>query len=163
MTRFVRVSRLHFRWWLSGLLLAGWLISSCAPPPLPPETTTPSAPPHVTADPAEAARTNDPAFAPQPDRLRPQPSQTSLPPRDVLERRIQGVMTCLEKARQAVVAAEIAGAGIEAVRPSIDALHRAERALREAQSRLISGDHTQAVSPLERAEVECRTVLASGH
>ncbi len=73
------------------------------------------------------------------------------------------VMACLEKARQAVVTAEIGGASFETVRPAIDALSRAEAALREAQSQLLSGDAAQAVSPLERAEAECRTVLARSH
>lgn len=58
--------------------------------------------------------------------------------------------------------AEIAGAGIETVRPAIDALNRGEAALREAQSQLIRGDTAQAALPLERAEAECRMVLARG-
>ncbi|ETW96212.1 MAG: hypothetical protein ETSY2_46835 [Candidatus Entotheonella gemina] len=76
--------------------------------------------------------------------------------REGLERRLQAVVACLEEARLAVVAAEVAGAGIETVRPAIDALNRSELALREAQARLIRGDVVQAASPLDTAEAECR-------
>jgi hypothetical protein len=74
-----------------------------------------------------------------------------------LERRLQAVVTCLEEARQAVVAAEVDGAGIEVVRPAIQALNRSEAALREAQAQLIRGDAAQVASPLDTAEAECHT------
>lgn len=78
------------------------------------------------------------------------------PPRERLERRLQAVVTCLEEARQAVIAAEIAGAGLEAVRPALDALNRSEAALREAQAQLLYGEAARAVSPLDRAAAACR-------
>lgn len=82
--------------------------------------------------------------------------QNVQPPRERLERRLQAVVTCLEEARQAVIAAEVAGAGLEAVRPALDALTRSEAALREAQAQLLRGEAAQAVSPLDRAAAACR-------
>jgi hypothetical protein len=76
--------------------------------------------------------------------------------RERLESRVQAVVTCLEEARQVVVAAEVAGAGIETVRPTIDALKRSEAALRVAQAQLLRGETAQAALPLDTAETECR-------
>lgn len=167
MTRSKEVSRLGSRWWFGWLALASVLILSCAAPSLPPATTESSPPSRdpveTPVETKEAVQTHETDPAPRPDRPAPQGHQTPRLQRDGLERRLEAVVTCLEKARQAVVAAEIAGAGIEAVRPAIDALNRAEVALREAQSHLIRGDDAETVSPLERAESECRTARASGH
>ncbi len=80
-----------------------------------------------------------------------------------LERRLQAVMNCLEAARLRVVAAEVAGAGIEAMRPAIDALARSEAALREAQAQLIHGEADRAAPPLERAEESCRVAREFSH
>jgi phage gp29-like protein len=82
-------------------------------------------------------------------------NQDPRPQREQLEHRLQAVVTCLERARQAVVAAEVAGAGIEVVRPAIDALNRSEVALREAQGQWLRGDVDRVARPLDTAEVEC--------
>lgn len=157
-----RVFWMGSQWWLGWLVLAGSLISGCAAPSALPDTTAPATPPHETAQPAEAVKLNETPTVPPPDRVAPEPKPPPLPTRDELERRILGVVACLEEARHAVFAAEIAGAGIETVRPATDALNRGETALREAQLQLIRGDTAEAVSPLERAEAECRTAHARG-
>jgi len=77
-----------------------------------------------------------------------------------LETRVQAVIRCLETARQAVVAAEVAGAGVEAVQPAVQALQRSEEALRQAQAQLLSGEVDLADAPLDRAEAACRAARA---
>jgi hypothetical protein len=86
--------------------------------------------------------------------------ESPLAQRERLERRLQAVVNCLEEAHQAVVAAEVAGAGIEAVRPVLDALHRSEVALREAQAQWLRGNMDQTAFPLDTAEAECHTARA---
>ncbi len=156
-------------WWWFGLLLPLWLlIGSCATPNLspvpdrpakpngetPPASGTPLARDHAPAGEAPSAREAIERHAvPKPE------VEVDLDPqrqRERLEHRMQAVVTCLEEARQAVIAAEVAGAGIEAVRPAIDALNRSEAALREAQAQLIHGEMAQAASPLDRAAAACR-------
>jgi hypothetical protein len=86
--------------------------------------------------------------------------ESPLAQRERLEHRLQAVVSCLEKTRQAVVAAEVAGAGIETVRPVLDALNRSEAALREAQAQWSRGNVEQTASPLDTAEAECHAARA---
>jgi hypothetical protein len=113
-----------------------------------------------TSETAPASKAVEPRALQKPDAQEHDHAEVDAHPRyqrERLERRLQAVVTCLEEARQAVIAAEVAGAGIEVVRPAIHALSRSEEALREAQARLIRGDVAQAASPLDTAEAECRT------
>jgi len=140
------------RWWLGWLAPVCLLICSCATPALSPASDVPTKP-HGEAPPASEAIERRTVLQPDADE---NVNQNPRQQRERLESRVQAVVTCLEEARQAVVAAEVAGAGIETVRPTIDALKRSEAALREAQAQLLRGEAAQAALPLDTAETECR-------
>ena len=148
------------RWWRLGLLIpVCLLICSCATPAVSP------APDGAVERPGDTVETNETAPASEAIEhrtvLKPEADKNAdaspQHQRERLERRLQAVVTCLEEARQAVVAAEVAGAGIEVVRPAIQALSRSEATLREAQAQLLRGDVAQAASLLDTAEAECHT------
>lgn len=156
------------QWRLSLLAIACLLLGSCATPALSPPPAGPATPPGDVTPASEMPPSREAVerhTVPQPDvdehvivnenenvKVNQDPRQQ----REQLERRLQAVVTCLERARQAVVAAEVAGAGIEVVRPAIDALNRSEVALREAQGQWLRGDVDRVARPLDTAEVECR-------
>ena len=156
------------QWRLSLLAIACLLLGSCATPALSPPPAGPATPPGDVTPASEMPPSREAVerhTVPQPDvdehvivnenenvKVNQDPRQQ----RKQLERRLQAVVTCLERARQAVVAAEVAGAGIEVVRPAIDALNRSEVALREAQGQWLRGDVDRVARPLDTAEVECR-------
>jgi hypothetical protein len=130
---------------------------------LSPALTGPATPAGETITADEPANEIVPASEALEHRTVPNPDKDSRQRREPLERRLKAVIACLEDARQTVVAAEIAGAGIEAVRPAIDALQRSEFALREARAKLFRGDATQAALPLEAAEAACRAARELVH
>ncbi|ETW96324.1 MAG: hypothetical protein ETSY1_27065 [Candidatus Entotheonella factor] len=151
------------QWWFGLVALVCMLICSCAAPQVSPQADRAAKSPASETPPGNGEIEPRPALKSEPDEqlkesvnvdgdVHPNPK----PKREWLERRMQAVVNCLEEARQAVVAAEVDGAGMEAVRPAIDALKRSESALREAQAQLIRGDVAQAVSPLDTAEAACR-------
>jgi hypothetical protein len=72
------------------------------------------------------------------------------------------LITCLETARQAIRAADTAGATAEALAPARQALARAERRLQQAQARLAQGDVKQARQLLEAAHADCLTARNLG-
>lgn len=164
------------QWRLSLLAIACLLLGSCAPPALSPPPAGPATPPgetppaSVTSPASETPPSREAVerhTVPQPDvdehvivndneNVKVKVNQDPRQQREQLERRLQAVVTCLERARQAVVAAEVAGAGIEMVRPAIDALNRSEVALREAQGQWLRGDVDRVARPLDTAEIECR-------
>jgi hypothetical protein len=151
-------------WWRGLLVPACLLIGSCAAPGLAPVPDPTDQQLGETAPIQEAVEERGRIRKPEADVGEEERAAVSTEPRlEQLERRLQAVVTCLEKARQAVVAAEVAGAGIEVVRPAIYALHRSEAALRKAQAQLIQGRADQAASPLDVAEAECQAARALSH
>jgi hypothetical protein len=159
------------RWWFGLLTPACLLLCSCATltvSPAPDGAATLPGDTVETREPPPASETIERRAISPPDagaHEKEEKDQNENPryQRERLERRLQAVVTCLEETRQAVVAAEVAGAGIETVRPAIDALNRSEAALREAQAQLIHGDVAQAASPLDTAEAECRAAREFSH
>lgn len=153
------------RWWLGLLIPIYLLICSCATPvvaPAPDGAVKPSEDTVEISEPAPDGKVMEHREILKPDvneneRDHAEVEESPLAQRERLERRLQAVVSCLEEARQAVVAAEVAGAGIEAVRPVLDALNRSEAALREAQAQWIRGNVDQTASPLDAAEAECHT------
>jgi hypothetical protein len=139
------------------------LICSCATPvvaPAPDSAVKPSEDTVEISEPAPASKALEHREILKPDVNESDRAEVEDSPsaqRERLERRLQAVVSCLEEARQAVVAAEVAGAGIETVRPVLDALNRSEAALREAQAQWIRGNMDQTAAPLDMAEAECHT------
>jgi LysM repeat protein len=72
------------------------------------------------------------------------------------------LITCLETARQAIRAADTAGATAEDLAPARQALARAEHRLEQAQARLAQGDIQQARQLLEAAHADCLTARDLG-
>ncbi len=73
------------------------------------------------------------------------------------EERIAQVTPCIEAARQAIHAAEVAGASAQELAAAKNALANAEAALQEARKLLAQGDPERALNRLQVAESDCRT------
>lgn len=155
---------LYPRRWLIWLAPVCLLLGSCVTPAVSP---APNGAAHPSSDTAPTSAETEHRAILQPNvdgeaeadkdtEINNNPEQR----RERLERRLQMVITCLEEARKSVMAAEVAGAGIETVSPAIHALHRSEAALREAQAQLLRGDMARVDAPLDTAEAECHAAYA---
>ncbi len=77
--------------------------------------------------------------------------------REQAEARLEQVRSCMADARQAITAAEEAGADVKAVAPAADALARAEAAVHDAQTLREQREDGQTLQRLDAAAADCRS------